>query len=123
MEKRKGGMSEIAKAGMLMPKESMLEVQKHDKSLYIGIPKETSFEENRISLVPDSVALLVNNGHEIVLESGAGTCANFTDAEYNEAGARIVYSKEDVFQADIILKVAPPSDEEIGYLKTKQNLQ
>ena len=122
MEKRKGGMSEIAKAGMLMPKESMLEVQKHDKSLYIGIPKETSFQENRISLIPDSVALLVNNGHEVVLESGAGIAANFTDAEYNKAGARIVYSKEDVFHADIILKVAPPSDEEIALLKNKQNI-
>ncbi|MEI6817189.1 MAG: alanine dehydrogenase [Bacteroidota bacterium] len=122
MERSKSGMKEIAKAGMMMPQESLLEVQKRNNSLYIGIPKETSFQENRISLVPGSVGLLVNNGHEVVLESGAGTCANFSDAEYSEAGARIAYSPEEVFTADIILKVAPPCEKEMEYLKHNQSL-
>src|ERR1035438_4746006 len=108
MEKGKSKMSEIAKAGMLMPKESLLEVQRQKSNLFIGIPKETSFQENRISLVPDAVSLLVNNGHDVILEASAGKAAFFFDAEFSEAGARIFYNTEEVFKADIILKVARP---------------
>jgi len=122
MEKGKSKMSEIASAGMLMPKESLLEVQRQKSNLFIGIPKETSFQENRISLTPDAVGLLMNNGHEVILEAGAGKAAFFSDAEYSEAGARIVYNTEEVFKADIILKVAPPSEKEISLFHHKQNL-
>ena len=115
-------MSEIAKAGMLMPKESLLEVQRQKSNLFIGIPKETSFQENRISLVPDAVSLLVNNGHDVILEAGAGKAAFFSDAEYNEAGARIVYNTEEVFKADIILKVAPPCEHEISLIRNGQSI-
>ena len=122
MEEGKSRMSSIAKAGLLMPKESLLEIQKKNNSLFIGIPKETSFQENRIALVPDAVGLLVNNGHEIILEAGAGKAAFFSDAEYSEAGARIVYNTEEVFRADIILKVAPPCEAEIKHIRSHQNL-
>jgi alanine dehydrogenase len=113
-------MAEIARA--LMPQESMLEVKKGKNSLFIGIPKETSFQENRIALVPEAVSLLVNNGHEIWIEKGAGLTANFQDQEYSEAGAKIVYTAEEVFKADMILKVAPPSMEELEKCKHKQIL-
>ncbi len=122
MEEAKSKVAVIAKAGMLMPKESMLEVAQQKNSLFIGIPKETSFQENRIALVPDAVALLTNNGHEVVLEAGAGKAAFFTDAEYSEAGARIAYHIEDVFKANIILKVAPPCEAELKFLHSGQNL-
>jgi alanine dehydrogenase len=115
-------MSELAAQGMLMPKESMLEIKREEKSLFIGIPKETSFQETRIALVPDSVALLINNGHRILVETGAGNSANFPDTDYSEAGAQIVYSAEEVYKADLILKVAPPSKEELDYLQEKQTL-
>lgn len=118
----KSGFSEVARQAMLMPQESMLEVRHSKNELYIGIPKETSYQENRIALTPSSVAVLVNNGHEVIVESGAGDAANFPDKEYSEAGARIIYSQKDVFQADIIMKVAPPSMEEIELLKTEQTL-
>lgn len=106
----------------LMPQEEMLEIGRKKGKLFIGIPKEISFQENRVALVPDAVALLVNNGHRIVVETNAGKMANFQDHDYSEAGAQIVYSAADVYKADIILKVAPPSPQEIELMQHKQTL-
>ena len=109
--------------GALMPKEEMLEVVKKKGSLSIGIPREISFQENRVSLVPDDVALLVNHGHEVVIETGAGKNANFQDNDYSEAGARIAFTPEELYKsADLILKVAPPSLNEIEFMQHKQTL-
>lgn len=118
----KSGFSEVARQAMLMPQESMLELKRKKHELYIGIPRETSYQENRIALTPSSVSVLVNNGHEVIVEAGAGDAANFPDKEFSDAGARIVYSSKDVFQADIIIKVAPPSMEEIQFMKNGQTL-
>ncbi|MGZ4035162.1 MAG: alanine dehydrogenase [Bacteroidia bacterium] len=106
----------------LMPQEEMLEVGRKKGKLFIGIPKEISFQENRVALVPDAVALLVNNGHRIIVETNAGKMANFQDHDYSEAGAQIVYSAEEVYKADIILKVAPPSPQEIEMMQQRQTL-
>ena len=105
-----------------MPQEEMLEIGRKKSKLYIGIPKEISFQENRVPLVPDAVALLVNHGHHVVVETNAGKMANFQDNEYSEAGAEIAYSPEDVYKADIILKVAPPSLEELEMMQRNQTL-
>ncbi|OUC12605.1 MAG: alanine dehydrogenase, partial [Alkalinema sp. CACIAM 70d] len=116
------GMAAIAQRGLMQPQESMLETNKKSNSLYIGIPKEISFQECRIALTPLSVALLVNNGHRVVIESGAGNGANFTDKDYSEQGAQISFSKKDVYAADIIVKIAPPTLEEIGLMHKGQTL-
>jgi len=108
--------------GGYAPQEEMLEVARKKGKLYIGIPKEMAFQENRVPLVPDAVALLVNNGHKIVVEAGAGSNAHFEDTDYSEAGAEIVYSAEEVYKADIILKIAPPTLDEIESMKAKQTL-
>lgn len=108
--------------GILLPQEEMLEVARKKGSLYIGIPRETSFQENRVSLVPDAVGLLVNNGHRVIVESGAGKNCNFQDHDYSEAGADIAYTTEDVYKADIIIKVAPPSPSEVDFLQPRQTL-
>ncbi|MCF8423485.1 MAG: alanine dehydrogenase [Bacteroidia bacterium] len=108
--------------GGYAPQEEMLEVARKKGKLYIGIPKEMAFQENRVPLVPDAVALLVNNGHRIIVEAGAGSAAHFEDTDYSEAGAEIAYSAEEVFKADIILKIAPPTLEEIEKMRTKQTL-
>jgi alanine dehydrogenase len=108
--------------GGYAPQEEMLEVARKKGKLFIGIPKETAFQENRVSLVPEAVSLLVNNGHKIIIESGAGNAAHFVDTDYSEAGAEIVYSAEEVYKADIILKIAPPTLDEIEKMKTKQTL-
>ncbi len=108
--------------GALAPQEEMLEVARKKGKLFIGIPKEIAFQENRVPLVPDAVALLVNNGHRILIETGAGKAAHFDDKDYSEAGAEIAHSPEEVFKADIILKIAPPTLEEIELMKPKQTL-
>lgn len=108
--------------GAFAPQESMLEVARKKGKLFIGIPKEIAFQENRVPLVPDAVALLVNNGHRIVVETGAGKAANFEDTDYSEAGAEIVMSAEDVYKADLIIKIAPPTLEEIELMQPKQTL-
>jgi alanine dehydrogenase len=116
------GFSDIAKQAMMQPQESMLEVKTKKNKLYIGIPKEVSFQENRIPLTPLSVALLINNGHQVVLESNAGQAANFSDKDYSEQGARIVFDHKTVYEADIIIKIAPPTLAEIELMKPGQIL-
>jgi len=116
------GFSDIAKQAMMQPQESMLEVKNKKNKLYIGIPKEVSFQENRVPLTPLSVALLVNNGHDVMLETNAGQAANFSDKDYSEQGARIVYDTKQLYEADIIIKIAPPSLDEIGLMKPGQTL-
>ena len=114
-------MRDIAQEGMLMPQEEMLEVGRKKSSLFIGIPKETSFQENRVALTPQATALLVNNGHRVVIQRSAGLKANYTDHEYSEAGA-VVGDIKEVFEADIILKIAPPTEVEIDLMHQGQTL-
>jgi len=109
-------------ANLLHPQEEMLEVARQSSALVIGVPREVSGQENRISLVPDGVALLCRNGHQVMVEQGAGITAHFSDHEYSEAGARIMNSSKEVFQADIVLKVAPPSPEEMELLRPRMTL-
>jgi len=106
----------------LMPQEEMLEIKKDKKQLTIGVPKEVLFQENRVALVPGAVNLLVENGHKVIIEKDAGKAAKFSDKEYSDAGANIVYSNEEVFKADIIIKVAPLSKEEIEMIKPRQTI-
>jgi alanine dehydrogenase len=116
------GFSDVAKQAMMQPQESMLEVKAKKNQLYIGIPKEVSFQENRIPLTPLSVALLINNGHHVMLESNAGQAANFSDKDYSEQGALICYDTKKVYEADIIIKIAPPTLAEIEMMKPGQIL-
>ncbi|GAA4783494.1 alanine dehydrogenase [Olivibacter ginsenosidimutans] len=115
-------LSNLARQAMMQPQEAMLETGKRKNSLMIGIPKELSFQENRIALTPLSVALLVENGHQIMLESGAGNGANFLDHHYSEQGAIIVHERERIYACDIIVKISAPTLEEIGLMKTGQVL-
>lgn len=82
--------------GSLMPKEEMLEIQRKKGSLFIGIPKETSFQERRVALVPEAVSLLVANGHRVRVETNAGKESSFSDTDYSEAGAEIAHDKRSI---------------------------
>ena len=104
----------------LMPQEEMLEIGKKHKKLVIGIPKEEHLSERRITLTPEAVEVLVDNGHEVFLETTAGNGANYTDKDYAEHGAFIVDSKEKVFEAEIILKVAPIIEKDTELLRGNQ---
>lgn len=106
----------------MMPQEEILEKVKKNKRFVIGIPKETDKNESRIGLTPFAVEQLVESGHQVFLEKGAGLKANFTDLEYTECGATIVDKKEEIYQCDIILKIAPLLNEEIDLLKGNQIL-
>lgn len=101
----------------LMPQEEKLEILKKGKKFSIGIPKEDCLNERRICLTPDGVQVLVDHGHEIVMESGAGNGSFFTDLQYSTAGARITEDCKEAFSQDFILKINPPTLEEIEYLK------
>ncbi len=106
----------------LLPQEETLEVESSKKKLILGLPKETKFQERRISLIPEAVKTLTGNGHEVIVEKDAGTAAHFSDQAYAEAGALVADTAREVYQADIILKVAPIDDSEIGFLKSRQKL-
>jgi len=115
-------LKSLAIEAALSPQEEMLEIGRKKQSLYIGIPKETEFQEQRVALVPESVGFLVSNGHRVLIETGAGEKANFSDNDYSESGAEISYDTKEVYKADIILKVTPPSVQEIEMMKYKQIL-
>jgi alanine dehydrogenase len=100
----------------LLPQEETLEILKHKRQLYIGVPKETTYQENRICLTPDAVSALVSNGHKVLIESGAGKGARFSDKDYSEAGAEISKDTAKVFSCPMVLKVEPPSLEQIKLL-------
>ncbi len=97
-----------------------LEVARKHQRLFIGIPKETTLQENRVGLVPHSVATLVAHGHRVLVETGAGVEAKLSDNDFSEAGAEITQSREEVFKADLLLKVAPPTLEEIDLMRPNQ---
>lgn len=115
-------LKKLIQQGSLLPKEEMLEIVRKKGSLFIGIPKEISFQERRVALVPDAVSLLVANGHRVKIESKSGEGSNFTDNEYSEAGAEICANPKEVFECDIIFKVAPPSEEEVEMMPGNQTL-
>lgn len=105
---------------MLMPKEEMLEIKKKGQKIKIGIPSDYSKIEYRVPLTPQAVDLLVSYGHEILVETNAGKSASYSDDEYRKSGARIVNNKEEIFQSDIILRIAPFDVEEIELLRGNQ---
>jgi alanine dehydrogenase len=111
---------------LVLPRQStqpeMLARMPRQEHFSIGIPQETTLQENRVGLVPHSVATLTAHGFRIFVESGAGTQSKFTDHDYSEAGAEIVHSREEVFKADLLLKVAPPTLEEIDMMRPNQVL-
>lgn len=106
----------------LIPQEERLEITRTKKELFIGIPKETQHQEKRICLTPDAVAAVCAHGHRILIEKGAGLASNFTDQDYNNAGAELTTDTTKIFSCPTILKVAPPSLEEIKMIKPQSVL-
>ncbi len=102
--------------GGLMPLEEKLAVKTSKSSLVIGVPREHSFQENRVALCPESIHVIVENGHRVIVERGAGQLAGFRDEEFSDAGAEISDDSKSVFQASLIIKVAPPTMNEIGMM-------
>lgn len=121
MTSKKTGFETLAKAG-IYTQEQLMKVKKDNHTFFIGLPREISRQENRISLTPDGVALLVSHGHEVWVETKAGVGSKFEDKQYSDAGAKIVYSQQEVYKADIILKIEPPTIDETEFFKPGQTL-
>lgn len=100
--------------------EETLDVKPKGTELYIGIPKETSFSENRIALTPEAVGVMIANGHQVIMETKAGEGASYSDKDYSDAGAKIAFDKTQVYECDILVKSAPVSEEECELLKPGQ---
>lgn len=102
--------------------EEVLDVKPEGAKLHIGIPKEIAFQENRIALTPDSVGVLIANGHQVTVEHKAGEGSHYRDKEYAEAGAQIVYERDAVFKCPILVKSAPPVEEDMPLLQLNQTI-
>ncbi|AFL86201.1 alanine dehydrogenase [Belliella baltica DSM 15883] len=100
----------------ILPKEASLKVKKSKGDFVIGIPKELDEQEKRVLLTPEAVRLLTNNGLKVVVETEAGKQSKFTDKEYSDAGAKVVYSSKEAFETEVVLKVEPPTVEEINQM-------
>ena len=121
-------MSDKDKAKVSLPKEltdgfgqtqtETLALPQKQESLFIGIPKEITLQEKRVALVPSGVHTLTSRGHRVLIETSAGNLSSFTDHEFAEAGGEIAYSAQEVYtKARVILKVAPPTLEEIDMMQ------
>ena len=87
----------------------------------IGVPKEIKPQENRIGLTPDSVKILISNGHEVLVENNGGFEAGFYNDQYKNVGAKIIDKAEDIFNdSDIIVKVKEPLSNEVEMIRENQ---
>ena len=100
--------------------EETLDIKPLGAKLHIGIPKETAFQENRIALTPEAVGVLVSNGNEVSIEHLAGEGSHYSDADYSEAGAKIVFDRHEIFKCPILVKSAPIVAEDLPLLQLNQ---
>jgi alanine dehydrogenase len=102
--------------------EEVLDIKTPGAKLQIGIPKEIAFQENRIALTPDAVGVIIANGNTVTVEHKAGEGSHYSDKDYAEAGANIVYERSEVFKCPILVKSAPPVDEDMSLLQLNQTI-
>ncbi|OUU01521.1 MAG: alanine dehydrogenase [Bacteroidetes bacterium MED-G17] len=121
-EQSKKTFQKIMQESSIQPKEQLLPIDTKQKGIEIGIPKEITYQEKRVPLTPLSLKLLTEYGYIFKIEKGAGLQAHFSDMEYSEAGAEIVNSQKEIYACQTILKIDPPTQEEIVHLKEGQNL-
>lgn len=119
---KKFSFSDFFAEGQYQTQVETLEVQPSERHISIGIPKETTLNEHRISLVPNSIHTIVGYGHRVVVESGAGENSYYSDHDFSEAGAHIAMDIKQVYESDIILKAAPPTPQEVDHFHPNQIL-
>lgn len=108
--------------GAYIPQELLEELRKVSNRLLIGIPKELDTEERRLALTPEAVGMIVECGHRVIVETNAGLGINYSDNHFAEAGAEIVSTPAEVYQADYILKMLPPLPCEVALMKPRSTL-
>jgi Alanine dehydrogenase len=112
----------IREKGAYIPHELLEELRRANSCLTIGLPKERDPEERRLSLTPEAVAMLVDAGHRVLVETNAGLGINYGNTHFSEAGAEIVDTQEEVYQADYVFKILPPSPSEVALMKSGSTL-
>ncbi len=106
----------------MLPQEETLEVLRQKGELFIGIPKENQYQEQRICLTPDAVNAITSNGHRVLIEAGAGEGAHYSDVDYTNAGAEITRDTKKVFSCPLLLKVEPPTLSEIELINPQTTI-
>ncbi len=122
MNQRKGGKLSTLANDQLLPREELYKRGPRNVKLSIGIPNNSISMEYSVPLTPQSVEVLVHSGHDVFIEKGAGEEANYSDRLYADSGAVICQTAAEVFQCDIILKMAPFTQEESQLMKGNQLL-
>lgn len=107
---------------IMSPQEKLVDYPGKEDKLFIGIPKEELMQENRVALTPNAVMMLVSQGHRVIIEKGAGKRSFYNDDDYSESGGEVCADKGEIFKASIVLKVGPPSIEEINLMPGDQML-
>ena len=115
-------MFKSQKSTSFVVRELLLKTEKQKVSLVIGVPKENHELEKRLALTPETVSMLVSAGYRVILETGAGLSINYSDSYYSESGAEIAETASEVFQADIILKILPPTFEEVQLMRRRSTV-
>lgn len=105
-----------------VPQELLQALGKVNNRLLLGIPRERDKSERRLPLTPEAIAILTQAGHRIWVETGAGLGINYADTHFAEAGAEIKATPQEVYQADIVLKILPPTLAEIDCMRPRTTL-
>lgn len=105
----------------LFPEECLLREIAKQPRLSIGLPKENAEVETRLALTPEGVAIVTEEGHSVYVQRGAGEPMSYSDLQYSEAGAFLV-DRAEVYGADIVLKIAPPTLEELEMMNDRSSI-
>ncbi len=119
MAKQQKPYIKMEQSAQLLPQEELLMTIESSKNFTIGVPKEIVLQEKRVAIVPSAVSMLVENDIEVYIEKNAGKNASFSNEQYADAGAIIVETSQEIYQCDIIIKVAPATVDEIALMKKK----
>lgn len=106
----------------LFPEECLLREIARQPRLSIGLPKENALVETRLALTPEGVAIVTEEGHSVYVQRGSGEPMSYSDLQYSEAGAYLVDDAATVFGADIVLKIAPPTLDELNLMHDRSTL-
>ncbi|MDR0428986.1 MAG: alanine dehydrogenase [Tannerellaceae bacterium] len=115
-------MGSVHLQGGYIPQELLKELGRVNNRLLIGIPRERNEKERRLALTPEAVDMLSDAGHHVLIETGAGLGINYSDNHFSEAGAEIVSTPEEIYQADLIVKILPPLPSEVALMKPRTTL-
>ena len=113
---------EVKEQRSLFPEECLLREIARQPRLSIGIPKENTEVETRLALTPEGVALVVEEGHSVYIQRGAGEGMSYSDLQFSEAGAFMVDDASEVFGAEIVFKIAPPTIAELNLMHDRSNI-